>query len=406
MPTFNWEGKAKSGEVRKGSMEAASEEMVRALLRRQDIQASSVKAKTEFNLKSLGKIDLSFGGSIETKDLVEFTRMFATMINAGLPLVQCLEILGTQSSNAALKKVLMQVKTDVEGGSTFADALKKHPKVFDTLFVNLVAAGEVGGILDTIMNRLAVYIEKNQRLIKKVKGAMTYPASVVVVMILVVVGMLWKVIPMFEKMFRDFGSQLPAPTQFVIDMSNGFQNNLFTIFISTALFITGVIVFKRSKQGSEIIDKVSIQAPVIGPLIRKIAVAKFTRTMSTMISSGVPIMDGLLVVSKTAGNVVVERAILYVREKISEGKNLAEPMMETKVFPPMVVQMIAVGEATGAMDTMMSKIADFYEEEVDNAVDTMMALLEPIIMCALAGIVGGLVVSMYLPIFSLAGSIK
>ena len=406
MPTFNWEGKAKSGGVRKGTMEASSEEMVRALLRRQDITASSVKAKAELNLNMFGNVSLKFGTGIETKDLVVFTRQFATMINAGLPLVQCLDILGTQSDNAALKKVLQQVKADVEGGSTFADALKKHPKVFDNLFVNLVAAGEVGGILDTIMNRLAMYIEKNQRLVKKVKGAMTYPLAVLVVAALIVVGMLWKVIPMFEKMFRDFGSQLPAPTQFVIDMSNGFQNNLFTIFIVAFVVIGGTMTFVKSRQGKELIDRVTIQAPVLGPMIRKIAVAKFTRTMSTMISSGVPIMDGLLVVSKTAGNVVVERAILYVREKISEGKNIAEPMMETKVFPPMVVQMIAVGEATGAMDTMMSKIADFYEEEVDNAVDNLTALLEPIIMVFLAGLVGGLVISMYLPIFSLAGAIK
>ncbi|MBI5528080.1 MAG: type II secretion system F family protein [Deltaproteobacteria bacterium] len=404
MPTFLWEGKTKTGDIRKGSMEAASEEMVLALLKKQEIQASSIKRKAGF------KFDASnlplLGGSVGTKDLVVFTRQFATMINAGLPLVQCLDILGTQSDNAALKRVLLQVKSDVEGGSTFADALKKHPKVFDDLFCNLVAAGEVGGILDTIMNRLAGYIEKNQKLVKKVKSAMTYPIAVLVVAILVVIGLLWKVIPTFEKMFRDFGGELPALTRIVIDMSNGFQNNLFLIMGSIVAFAVGSITFAKSNVGKEIIDRVLIQAPVFGPLIRKVAVAKFTRTMSTMIASGVPILDGLTVVSRTAGNRVVERAIVYTREKISEGKNIAEPMMETKVFPPMVVQMIAVGEATGAMDTMMSKIADFYEEEVDSAVEALTALIEPFIMVFLAVIAGGMVIAMYLPIFSIAGSIK
>jgi type IV pilus assembly protein PilC len=405
MPTFVWEGKTKTGEVRKGTVDAVSEDMVRLILKKQDIAATTVKKKAD-----LLKMDLSsltgFGGSVSTKDLVVFTRQFSTMINAGLPLVQCLDILATQADNPALKKILFQVKGDVEGGSTFADALKKHPKVFDELYCNLVAAGEVGGILDTIMNRLAGYIEKNQRLVKKVKSAMTYPLAVMVVAVLIIIGMLWKVIPMFEKMFRDFGGQLPAATQFVIDMSKGFQNNLFLIFAVLIGSVVGFIMFARSNAGIEIIDKTLIQMPVFGPLIRKVAVAKFTRTMSTMISSGVPILDGLLVVSRTAGNRVVERAVLHVREKISEGKSIAEPMMETKVFPPMVVQMIAVGEATGAMDTMMSKIADFYEEEVDSAVDNLTALIEPVIMVFLAVLVGGLVISMYLPIFSIAGQIK
>jgi type IV pilus assembly protein PilC len=404
MPTFLWEGKTKTGDVRKGSMEAASEEMVLALLKKQDIQPSSIKRKAGFKFDAANLPLL--GGSVGTKDLVVFTRQFATMINAGLPLVQCLDILGTQSDNAALKRVLLQVKADVEGGSTFADALKKHPKVFDDLFCNLVAAGEVGGILDTIMNRLAGYIEKNQKLVKKVKSAMTYPIAVLVVAVLVVIGLLWKVIPTFEKMFRDFGGELPALTRMVIDLSNGFQNNLFLIMGSLVAIVVGSITFAKSNVGKEIIDRVLIQAPVFGPLIRKVAVAKFTRTMSTMIASGVPILDGLTVVSRTAGNRVVERAIVYTREKISEGKNIAEPMMETKVFPPMVVQMIAVGEATGAMDTMMSKIADFYEEEVDSAVEALTALIEPFIMVFLAVVAGGMVIAMYLPIFSIAGNIK
>ncbi|MCX7943295.1 MAG: type II secretion system F family protein [Deltaproteobacteria bacterium] len=403
MPVFLWEGTTKTGEKRSGQTEGPNEEFVIALLKKQEIQVTSIKRKTQlkFDLSAI-----SFGTGVSSKDLVVFTRQFATMINAGLPLVTCLDILGNQSDNPALKKILLQVKSDVEGGSTFADALRKHPKVFDDLFVNLVAAGEIGGILDTIMNRLAAYIEKNEKIVRKVKGAMTYPLVVLGVAVLLVIGMLWKVIPMFEKMFRDFGGELPGPTQFVIDLSNAFMNHALLIVGSIVGFVVAFILFYKSKPGKEIFDRILIQSPVFGDIIRKSAVAKFTRTMSTMIASGVPILDGLNIVARAAGNVVVEKAIMYTRDKISEGKNIAEPMMETKVFPPMVVQMIAVGEATGAMDTMMSKIADFYEDEVDTAVETMTSLLEPIIMIFLAIVAGGLVVSMYLPIFSVAGAIK
>ena len=403
MPIFIWEGTTKTGEKRSGQTEGPNEEFVIALLKKQEIQVTSIKKKAGFKLDFSS---LSFGSGVTTRDLVIFTRQFATMINAGLPLVTCLDILGNQADNPTMKKILLQVKSDVEGGSTFADALRKHPKVFDDLFVNLVAAGEIGGILDTIMNRLAAYIEKNDKIVKKVKGAMTYPLAVLVVAILLVIGMLWKVIPMFEKMFKDFGGELPAPTQFVIDLSNAFLNHLFLIMGSLVGFVIVLILFIKSKPGKEIMDRILINSPIFGDIIRKSAVAKFTRTMSTMIASGVPILDGLNIVARAAGNVVVERAIMYTREKISEGKNIAEPMMETKVFPPMVVQMIAVGEATGAMDTMMSKIADFYEDEVDVAVETMTSLLEPIIMVFLAVVAGGLVISMYLPIFSIAGAIK
>ena len=403
MPVFIWEGTTKTGEKKSGQTEGLNEEFVIALLKKQEIQVTSIKKKAGFKLDLSS---LSFGSGVTTRDLVIFTRQFATMINAGLPLVTCLDILGNQADNPTMKKILLQVKSDVEGGSTFADALRKHPKVFDDLFVNLVAAGEIGGILDTIMNRLAAYIEKNEKIVKKVKGAMTYPLAVLVVAIVLVIGMLWKVIPMFEKMFKDFGGELPGPTQFVIDLSNAFLNHLFLIMGGLVGFVVAIILFVKSKQGKEILDRVLINSPIFGDIIRKSAVAKFTRTMSTMISSGVPILDGLNIVARAAGNVVVERAIMYTREKISEGKNIAEPMMETKVFPPMVVQMIAVGEATGAMDTMMSKIADFYEDEVDVAVETMTSLLEPIIMVVLAVVAGGLVISMYLPIFSVAGAIK
>lgn len=403
MPVFIWEGTTKTGEKRSGTTEGINEEFVIALLKKQEIRVTSIRKKAGF------KLDLSvlsLGSGVTSRDLVIFTRQFATMINAGLPLVTCLDILGNQADNPVLKKILLQVKSDVEGGSTFADALRKHPKVFDDLFVNLVAAGEIGGILDTIMNRLAAYIEKNEKIIKKVKGAMTYPIAVLVVAIALVIGMLWKVIPMFAKMFADFGGDLPGPTKFVMDLSDAFLNHLFLIMGSLIGFVVFIILFVRSRTGKEIMDRVLIQTPVFGDVIRKSAVAKFTRTMSTMISSGVPILDALNIVARAAGNVVVEKAIMYTREKISEGKNIAEPMMETKVFPPMVVQMIAVGEATGAMDTMMSKIADFYEDEVDHAVETMTSLLEPIIMVFLAVIAGGLVISMYLPIFSVAGAIK
>jgi len=403
MPVFIWEGTTKTGEKKSGQTEGLNEEFVIALLKKQEIQVNSIKKKAGFKLDLSS---LSFGSGVTTRDLVIFTRQFATMINAGLPLVTCLDILGNQADNPTMKKILLQVKSDVEGGSTFADALRKHPKVFDDLFVNLVAAGEIGGILDTIMNRLAAYIEKNEKIVKKVKGAMTYPLAVLVVAIVLVIGMLWKVIPMFEKMFKDFGGELPGPTQFVIDLSNAFLNHLFLIMGGLVGFVVAIILFVKSKAGKEILDRVLINSPIFGDIIRKSAVAKFTRTMSTMISSGVPILDGLNIVARAAGNVVVERAIMYTREKISEGKNIAEPMMETKVFPPMVVQMIAVGEATGAMDTMMSKIADFYEDEVDVAVETMTSLLEPIIMVVLAVVAGGLVISMYLPIFSVAGAIK
>ena len=403
MPVFIWEGTTKTGEKRSGQIEGLNEEFVIALLKKQEIQVTSIKKKAGFKLDLSS---LSFGSGVTTRDLVIFTRQFATMINAGLPLVTCLDILGNQSDNPALKKILLQVKSDVEGGSTFADALRKHPKVFDDLFVNLVAAGEIGGILDTIMNRLAAYIEKNEKIVKKVKGAMTYPLAVLVVAVVLVIGMLWKVIPMFEKMFKDFGGELPGPTQFVIDLSNAFLNHALLIVGSLVGFVVVFILFLKSKPGKEIFDRILIQSPIFGDIIRKSAVAKFTRTMSTMISSGVPILDGLNIVARAAGNVVVEKAIMYTRDKISEGKNIAEPMGETKVFPPMVVQMIAVGEATGAMDTMMSKIADFYEDEVDAAVETMTSLLEPIIMVVLAVIAGGLVISMYLPIFSIAGAIK
>jgi type IV pilus assembly protein PilC len=401
MAVWVWEGRTRTGEVRKGTMEADAERDVLIKLRQQNIQPSRVKKKGR-------ALQLpSFGGSVTAAQLVVFVRQFATMIDAGLPLVQCLDILGTQEPNRAFKKVILDVKSNVEGGSTFADSLKKHPAVFDNLFVNLVAAGEIGGILDTILNRLATYIEKNVKLVRQVKGAMAYPIGILVVAIGVVGALLKYVIPTFEKMFADMGgAKLPAITQFVIGASHWFQEYFFFIIVGGIGFLYGARQFYRSPKGRDIVDTVLLKMPIFGPLLRKVAVAKFTRTLGTMIASGVPILDGLEIVAKSAGNTVIERAIYFVRDKISEGSNMAEPPAKTNVFPSMVVQMIAVGESTGAMDTMLQKIADFYEDEVEVAVNSLTKLLEPLMMVFIGGIVGTVLIAMYMPIFEVAGNVK
>ncbi|MFN7132024.1 MAG: type II secretion system F family protein [Myxococcales bacterium] len=400
-PVWVWEAKTKSGDVKKGEMEAADAEAVNARLRSLGYSPVKVKKKpVEINIKLPGM------GGVSQKDLVVFTRTFATMIDAGLPLVQCLEILAGQTDNPAMRTVLSAVKAKVESGATFADSLKDHPKVFDELYVQLIAAGEVGGILDTILNRLAAYIEKNDKLRRRVKSAMTYPIIVLVVAIGVTAVLLLKVTPTFEKMFKDFGGAMPAPTQFVIDMSAWLQEYILHILGGIAAFVISFRAFVKHPKGRVIFDKVILFAPVIGPVIRKVAVARFTRTLGTMISSGVPILDALDVVAKTAGNRTVESAIYYVRAKISEGKTIAAPLLETGVFPPMVVQMIGVGEATGAMDQMLNKIADFYDDEVDTAIAGLTAMIEPLLMVFLGAVVGGFLIAMYLPIFSIAGSIK
>ncbi len=401
MAVWVWEGRTRTGEVRKGTMEADAERDVLIKLRQQNIQPSRVKKKG----RSLRLP--SFGGSVTAAQLVVFVRQFATMIDAGLPLVQCLDILGTQEPNRTFKKVILDVKSNVEGGSTFADSLKKHPAVFDNLFVNLVAAGEIGGILDTILNRLATYIEKNVKLVRQVKGAMAYPIGILVVAIGVVGALLKYVIPTFEKMFADMGgAKLPAITQFVIGASHWFQEYFFFIIVGSIAFMYGARQFYRSSKGRDIVDTVLLKMPIFGPLLRKVAVAKFTRTLGTMIASGVPILDGLEIVAKSAGNTVIERAIYFVRDKISEGSNMAEPLAKTNVFPSMVVQMIAVGESTGAMDTMLQKIADFYEDEVEVAVNSLTKLLEPLMMVFIGGIVGTVLIAMYMPIFEVAGNVK
>jgi type IV pilus assembly protein PilC len=405
MPKFNWEARSKAGNVQKGVMEAANVIQVEAQLKKYGFTGITVKEQGKGLGKELKLPGFSGGKKIETKDLVVFTRQFATMIDSGLPLVQCLDILSSQQENKTFKDILVKVKENVESGSTFADALAKHPKAFDQLYVNLVAAGEVGGILDTILNRLAAYIEKAMKLKKQVKGAMVYPITIMSIAVVVVGVILVFVIPTFAKMFAEFGGELPMPTRMVIALSN-FLTKYILVIIGAMVGIK--MAFSRyyaTPRGKKLIDRFALSAPVAGPLIRKVAVAKFTRTLGTMISSGVPIMDGLEIVAKTAGNKIVEESIYKVRQSISEGKSIAEPLAESGVFPPMVVQMISVGEATGAMDAMLTKIADFYDDEVDDAVGAMTAMMEPLLMVFLGTTVGGLVIAMYLPIFKLAGAV-
>lgn len=402
MPVYQWTGTNRAGKKVKGQMEAPDAEAVSLALRRQRIEPIKVKAAPKDLFENVAFMQ----PKVKEKDIVLFTRQFATMIDAGLPLVQCLDILAGQSDNRTFKKMLRQIKADVEGGSTFADALKKHPKTFDELFVNLIAAGEVGGILDTILNRLSAYIEKAMKLKKKVKGAMVYPMVVMVIAVAVVAVLLIFVIPIFQKMFEDFGGALPTPTQLVVDMSEWFRRWVFLIF----LVVVGIIIafnrFYRTRRGRVIVDDLLLKIPVLGDLIRKVAVARFTRTLGTMIQSGVPLLDGLDIVAKTAGNKTIEAAIFKTRASIAEGRTIAEPLGESGVFPSMVVQMIAVGESTGALDSMLNKIADFYDEEVDAAVEALTSLIEPFMMVFLGGTIGGLVVAMYLPIFKIAGTVE
>ncbi|MBL8933217.1 MAG: type II secretion system F family protein [Archangium sp.] len=402
IPVFLWEAKTKSGEVKKGEMEANDAAAVDARLKSLGLTPSKVRKKTFLD----AGISIPGTGGVNGKDLLIFVRQFATMIDAGLPLVQCLDILGSQTPNLSFRKVIFAIKTRVEGGSTFSDALKDHPKVFDDLFVQLCAAGEVGGILDTILNRLAVYREKAEKLKGKIKGALTYPVIVLTVGIGVTALLLLKVTPVFEKMFSDFGSSLPAPTQFIVDLSKWLQAYIGYMLIGLIAVVFAFTAFYRNPRGRQLFDKAILYVPLVGSLLTKVAVARFTRTLGTMISSGVPILDALDVTAKTAGNRTIENAIQYVRTKISEGKNIAGPLADTKVFPSMVVQMIGVGEATGAMDQMLTKIADFYDDEVDTAVGSLTAMIEPLMMVFLGGVVGGFLIAMYLPIFTIASAIK
>ena len=403
MPKFNWEARTRTGGTQKGVIEAATVDVVEAQLKKYGFSNITIKAESKglsFKLRSFGA-----GKKIDEKDLVIFTRQFSTMIDSGLPLVQCLEILASQQENKAFQEILYKIKESVESGSTFADALSKHPRAFDQLFVNLVAAGEIGGILDTILTRLAAYIEKSMKLKKQIKGAMVYPITIMSIAVVVVGVILVFVIPTFAKMFVEFGGELPAPTKFVIALSNFLVKYFLLLIGGFYATVWAIKKYYSTPAGQKNIDRMALKAPIAGPLIRKVAVAKFTRTLGTMVSSGVPIMDGLEIVAKTAGNIIVEEAIYSVRQAISEGKTMAEPLAACGVFPPMVVQMIAVGEATGAMDAMLNKIADFYDDEVDDAVGAMTAMMEPLLMVFLGTTVGGLVVAMYLPIFKLAGAV-
>jgi type IV pilus assembly protein PilC len=398
MAEFLWESATKKGELKKGEMAATDEGVVRGHLRRQGFKSITVKKKP----KDLAEY-FKFGKQkVKEKEVVVFARIFSTMINAGLPLIQCLDLLSQQEKNKTFAKIITSVKEDIEGGATLHEALGKFPKVFDDLFINLVAAGESGGTLDVILNRLSAYMEKAMKLKSKVKGAMTYPASVLVISIAVVALLLLKVIPVFQKMFEGMGGQLPAPTQFLINASEFMQSYFIFMIVGIALVIYVFRRYYRTEKGELIVDALTLKAPVFGPLLNKVAVAKFTRTLATMLGSGVPILEGLSIVSKTAGNKIVENAIIKTRQSISEGRTIAEPLSETGIFPPMVVQMIAVGEATGALDLMLAKIADFYDDEVDAAVDAMTSLLEPVMMVFLGGVVGGMIICMYLPIFKMA----
>ena len=402
MAVFTWEGRSTQGTPQKGSIEAANEAVALLLLRRQNIQPASIKEKPKDILADIAFLQ----PKVKTKDLILFTRQLSTMIDAGLPLIQGVEILANQEPNKTFQKILNQIKTDVEAGSTFADALKKHPKVFDNLYTNLVAAGELGGVLDIVLQRLAAYIEKNERLKRKVKGALVYPSTILVIAVVVVLVMLVFVIPVFQDMFSSLGGQLPALTQGVVDLSAFLRRNcLFLIGVAVA----AGFVFSRVKatdKGGYFFDKLFLKLPIFGLLLRKVAVARFSRTLGTMISSGVPILDGLDIVAKTSGNRIVEEAIMITKASISEGKTIAEPLSKSGVFPSMVCQMVAVGESTGALDSMLIKIADFYDEEVDAAVDSLTSLIEPMMMIFLGGTVGTMLAAMYLPIFKMAGAIE
>ena len=402
MPIYTWTGKNKRGVVQKGEMEANSLDVVKANLTRLNITDPKIKLKPKDIFENIAFMQQG----VKESDIIIFARQFSTMIDAGLPIIQCLDILVNQQQNKTFKSVLKTIKESVESGSTLAEALKKFSKYFDDLFVNMIAAGEAGGILDTILRRLAAYMEKMAKLKRKVKGAMTYPTVTLAIAIIVMVVILVFVIPVFQGMFADFGGELPLPTQFVINLSNFFKHYIFYIIVALALFIFAFRRFHKTKKGREMIDSLTLKLPLFGILVRKVAVAKFSRTMGTMLTSGVAILEALDIVAKTAGNKTIEKAVYAVRSAISEGRTMADPLTESGVFPSMVCQMIAVGESTGALDAMLTKIADFYDEEVDQAVENMMSLIEPFMLVFLGVTIGGLVISMYLPIFKMASVIS
>ncbi len=404
MATFAYVGRTRSGAVKKGELSAKTRDEAVDQLRKQSVVVTSLEEKK----RGAGGFSLSLGSGLTDKDLVVFTRQFGTMINAGLPLVQCLEILSTQSENKVLRETIGEVKTHVEAGSTFSDALRRYPKVFDDLYVNLVHAGEVGGLLDTILTRLAKYIEKAMKLKGQIKSAMVYPATIMGVAVVVIAILMLFVIPIFAKMFLDLSGgkvALPTPTQIVIDTSNFFVAYWYVILGGIVGIIFGVKKYYGTVQGRMAIDKLLLKLPVVGDLIRKASVAKFTRTLGTLLSSGVPLLDGMTICAKTSGNKVIEETLINARVSISGGKTIADPLAASRVFPKMVTHMIAVGESTGALDAMLGKIADFYEDEVDQAVASLTALLEPMMMVFLGIVIGFIVIAMYLPIFKMASAL-
>ncbi|MDP2967943.1 MAG: type II secretion system F family protein [Deltaproteobacteria bacterium] len=401
MPIFKWEGKTLKGSMKKGEMEAPSEAAIRIHLRQQSIIPTKIATKgKEF------KISLPGGKKVKQRSIAIFTRQLATMIDAGLPLVQSLDILSSQQDHKVFKNIIREIREDVEGGSTFAGALKKHPSTFDDLYTNLVVAGEEGGILDNILTRLSNYIEKAEALKKKVKSAMIYPAVIVSVAILVVIILMIFVIPVFETMFKSAGQSLPLPTLIVLAMSKIIKKYIVVIIPAAILFVFLLRKFYKTEAGKTLIDRLILKVPVFGMLLKKVAVARFARTLGTLVSSGVPILDGLLIVSKTAGNRIIEKAIMNARASIREGETIAEPLGRSGIFPTMVTQMISVGESTGALDSMLTKIADFYDDEVDVAVSNLTSLLEPFLMVFLGVVIGGVVIAMYLPIFQMASAVQ
>lgn len=398
MPTFEWKGR-RGDKIEGGVLVAENKEAVRARLRRQQIIVTQVKEQGKEIAFPV------FRGGVSQKELAIFTRQFSVMIDAGLPLVQCLEILGTQAENKVFQKILLQVRQDVESGATLADSMRKHPKPFDDLYCNMISAGEAGGILDTILQRLSTYIEKAVKLKRAVRSAMIYPVAVISIAALVVTIILWKVIPTFAALFAGLGAELPLPTRVVIWLSHFIGRWFIVIAIVIAGIVYAINRYHKTYKGRRVIDGILLKMPVLGTVLRKIAVARFCRTLGTLISSGVPILESLEITAKTSGNAIIEDAIMATRKSIEEGKTISEPLKDTDVFPPMVVHMIAVGEQTGALDAMLSKIADFYEEEVDAAVENMLALLEPVMILFLGIVIGGIVIAMYLPMFSLLSKI-
>ena len=400
MPTFSYEGKSRTGKGIKGEFEANSREEVFAYLRQKGIVASNVKKKAK-------GISLQFGTGVNTEDVTNFARQFSAMISAGLPLVQCLNILSEQTENPNFKKVLVSVTQNVETGNSLADSLGKHPEIFPELFVNMIAAGEVGGILDTILIRLATFLEKAAGLKRKIKGAMMYPMVISVVAVLAVAALLIFVIPVFSKMFADFGADLPKPTQMVVDMSNFMKTPTKILPIIAALVLGGIgfVKYRKTPKGRLKTDALLLKIPVMGDLAKKSSVAQFSRTLGTLLTSGVSILEALEITAKTANNMVVREALRSMIGAISEGKTITEPMKTTGVFPPMVIQMVAVGEESGGLDQMLNKIADFYDEEVNAAVDALTSIMEPIIIVVLAVIMGGTLIAMYLPMFDMIGAV-